>query len=259
MRSVFRRIAALAGLVAFVALTTPVGADHSWGGYHWARTAKRFTLQLGDSMSSEWDTHLAIAASDWSLSKVLDTPVVNTTVKQPQACRPSLGRVEVCNGWWGFNLWVGLARIWITNNRHIVQGVAQMNDAYFSLPRYNTFAYRQLVVCQEIGHTFGLDHQDEDFGNAPLGTCMDYSRIVEPNQHPNAHDYDQLELIYKHIDTTTTVAALPSAMTDVDYTNTPPSQWGRVVDRDANGRPSKYELDFGGGNKIVTFVVWAEK
>jgi hypothetical protein len=48
-------------------------------------------------------------------------------------------------------------------------------------------------------------------------------------------------------------------MTAVDYTNTPPSQWGRVIDRDANGRPSKYELDFGGGNKIITFVIWAQE
>ena len=30
---------------------------------------------------------------------------------------------------------------------------------------------------QEIGHTFGLDHQDENFSNANLGSCMDY---VEP-------------------------------------------------------------------------------
>lgn len=240
-----------------LALAVPVRADHSWNGYHWARTTKRFTLALGDSMTADWKTHLNIAVSDWSASKVLDLAVVDTTVKTPQSCRPELGRVEVCNGWYGQNLWVGIARIWITEGRHIVQGVSQMNDTYFSLPRYNTFAWRQLVLCQELGHTFGLDHQDEDFGNVPLGTCMDYSRDAEPNQHPDAHDYEQLEIIYRHLDAVTTVAPLPGAMTDVDYTNTPPTQWGRVVDRDASGRPSKYELDFGNGNKIVTFVHWA--
>ena len=258
MRTTRRWLAVVLGVVVVSGFSATLVAEHSWGGYHWARTAKRFVLPIGDSMTAEWDAHLTIAANDWSASRVLDVQPVETTVNQPQSCRPTLGRVEVCNGWWGFNQWLGIARIWITNGRHIVQGVAQMNDTYFSLPRYNTLAWRQFVVCQEIGHTFGLDHQDEDFSNPPLGTCMDYSSVVEPNQHPDAHDYDQLETIYKHTDTMTTVAPLPGAMTDVDYTNTPPGQWGRVVGRDANGRPSKYELDFGGGNKIVTFVFWAQ-
>ncbi len=30
-------------------------------------------------------------------------------------------------------------------------------------------------MCQEIGHDFGLDHQDENFNNPNLGTCMDYT------------------------------------------------------------------------------------
>ena len=30
----------------------------------------------------------------------------------------------------------------------------------------------QHVICQEIGHTFGLDHQSET--GASLNTCMDY-------------------------------------------------------------------------------------
>ena len=30
-------------------------------------------------------------------------------------------------------------------------------------------------MCQVGGHDFGLDHQDEDFINANLNTCMDYT------------------------------------------------------------------------------------
>ncbi|MBI1895150.1 MAG: hypothetical protein HYS04_01245, partial [Acidobacteria bacterium] len=48
-------------------------------------------------------------------------------------------------------------------------------------------------------------HQDEDFNNPNLGTCMDYTSNPSSNQHPNQHDYDQLELIYAHLDSTTTV------------------------------------------------------
>src|SRR4029453_1923478 len=65
---------------------------------------------------------------------------------------------------------------------------------------YNSNAWRQLVTCQEVGHTFGLDHQDENFTNANLGTCMDYTNDPSTNQHPNQHDYDQLEAIYAHLD-----------------------------------------------------------
>jgi hypothetical protein len=42
--------------------------SHSWGGYHWARTANPFTLKLGDNVSSGWDTYLAMASIDWSQS-----------------------------------------------------------------------------------------------------------------------------------------------------------------------------------------------
>jgi hypothetical protein len=40
-------------------------------------------------------------------------------------------------------------------------------------------------MCQEVGHTFGLDHQDENFNNTNLGTCMDYTNDPSTNQHPN--------------------------------------------------------------------------
>ncbi len=50
-------------------------------------------------------------------------------------------------------------------------------------------------MCQEVGHTLGLDHQDEVFDNPNLETCMDYTNDPSTNQHPNAHDYDQLATI----------------------------------------------------------------
>jgi predicted Zn-dependent protease len=60
---------------------------------------------------------------------------------------------------------------------HIVQGTTKVNDTYFNTATYNTRAWRQLVMCQEVGHTFGLDHQDETFNNPNLGSCMDSPTI----------------------------------------------------------------------------------
>ena len=51
-----------------------------------------------------------------------------------------------------------------------------------------------MVMCQEVGHDFGLDHQDENFNNPNLGTCMDYTNDPSTNQHPNAHDYEELDI-----------------------------------------------------------------
>ncbi len=44
----------------------------------------------------------------------------------------------------------------------------------------------------------GLDHQDEDFNNTSLFSCMDYQN--PPYQFPNTHDYQQLDTIYGHLD-----------------------------------------------------------
>jgi len=112
----------------------------------------------------------------------------------------TVGRVEVCNNTYGNNGWLGVAQIWASGS-HITQGTVRLNDTYFNTATYNTPAWRNLVTCQEVGHTFGLDHQDENFNNPNLGTCMDYTNDPSTNQHPNAHDYEELDIIYNsHLD-----------------------------------------------------------
>ena len=56
-----------AAVLAIAGFTTAANANHSWSGYHWARTANPFTLKLGDNVSSAWDASLAQTSSDWSL------------------------------------------------------------------------------------------------------------------------------------------------------------------------------------------------
>src|SRR6266567_7362536 len=43
-------------------------AETKLGHAHWARTANPFTIKLGDNVSSAWDSYLAVASSDWTLS-----------------------------------------------------------------------------------------------------------------------------------------------------------------------------------------------
>jgi len=253
-----RRIVAALVVVAFAAFPIITLANHSWGGYHWARTSNPFTLKLGDNVSSQWDSHLDISVSDWSASTVLNLTKVAGGAN-PKNCRPTAGRVEVCNSKYGNNGWLGIAQIWLSGG-HISQGIVKLNDTYYNTPTYNTPAWRNLVMCQEIGHTFGLDHQDETFDNPNLGTCMDYTDDPNSNQHPNAHDYQMLEQIYAHLDSTTTVGQtvnrMPPAMNNIDFGDE--KNWGVLVRQSANGRESQYEQDFGNGLKVVTHVTWAE-
>ena len=245
--------------VALAASATAAHATHSWGTYHWARQLNPFTLKLGNNLSSGWQSYFGTTISDWSQSSELNlTSVAGGT--RPKNCRPTAGRVEVCNASYGNTGWLGVASISITGGTHITQGAAKMNDTYFNTATYNTTAWRNLVMCQEVGHTFGLGHVDENFSNANQNTCMDYTSDPSTNQHPNNHDYEQLTLIYSHLDGTTTVgAAIPSAtppaMNDIDFAG--PAQWGRVVKEARDGRWQIYELDFGGGHKVVTHVLWA--
>jgi hypothetical protein len=233
-------------------LSSTEQANHSWGGYHWARTSNPFTIKVGDNVTSQWDGVLNTTCSDWSKSTVLDTVKVAGQAKG--RCRGTTGRVEVCNNTYGNNGWLGIASISITGGSHITQGTVKLNDTYFNTPSYNTTAWRNLVSCQEVGHTLGLDHQDENFDNANLGTCMDYTSDPSTNQHPNTHDYNQLVSIYSHTDSTTTVG---QTATSYDVDDESPGQWGNLMVGDG-GRQEVYVNDHGDGELTVTFVTWAD-
>lgn len=250
MKSLF--LSLLFVLTAAIILPSTVNATHSWGSYHWARTANPFTLKLGNNVSGSWNPYLTTASSDWSNSTVLKTSTVSG-VTSPRRCKPTAGRVEVCNSTYGNNGWLGLAQIWVSGN-HITQGVTKLNDTYFNKSQYNKPGWKNLVMCQEIGHTFGLDHQDEIFNNPNLGSCMDYTNNPTGNEHPNAHDFDQLAIIYEHLDSFTKGQSIAAIIKNRDFDNL--RDWGRELRN--NRHVALFERDFGAGQKLFTFVVWAE-
>jgi len=266
-KSTFARACAAGAIV--IGLATSVSAFHPWGNYHWARTDANTPVVLtvaSNLTTTAWRTALgseSVTGSvmyDWDASSVLELNLVTGAANR--SCKPKAGRIEVCNSKYGNNGWLGIAQIWITGNVHITQAVTKVNDTYFNTPTYNTAAWRKFVMCQEVGHDFGLGHQDEDFDNANMNSCMDYTSDPTTNLHPNQHDYDQLQETYAHADGFTTASAsqlpakMPPAMGQIDFET--PGQWGRVVGASRNGRQAVYELDFGGGNKVVTHVFWAD-
>ena len=244
-----RKVLALAtAAVVSAALAAPAAANHSWNGYHWARASNPFTVQSGDNVTSAWDSYLRQAAGDWSKS-TNGNPLRTTVVAGAttgRKCRATSGRVEVCNAAYGRNGWLGVASISISG-KHITQATTKMNDTYYATgSKYDTPTWRAAVMCQEVGHAWGLDHQDES--GADFHTCMDYASNPDAdNTHPNAHDYEQLAIIYSHLDSTTTIKGLSASPSAKPYKTT----------RKDGRRSSRITEHFADGSKRITFIYWA--
>lgn len=262
-----RSTACAAALVLGATMSASTHADHSWRNYHWARTTAPFTLQLGDNMTPDWTSYLAKASADWNSPQAVgasSTPLLTAVVAGAANRRCSMvrGTTQVCNGKYGNNGWLGLATIYISGE-HITQGSAKMNDTYFNTAKYNNPNEKQHVVCQEIAHTFGLDHQSTD--GSSQNTCMDYFSNTGANAGstqsttPNKHDFDHLKLIYAHQDSTTTVAAYSGSTASTPDLSDDPANWGTLMRQSADGRSSIYERYNRDGTLTLTHVYWTEE
>lgn len=264
---VHRTSLAAVALVAAAAVPAVALAGHSWGNYHWARKANPFTLTLINSTTSDWDGYVARAVSDWSSSSKLSFTQVEGEIdsKTRRQCNGGSGTVRICNLAYGQNGWLGIAGISIDSNNHITTAYTKLNDTYFASAFYNTPAWKQSVTCQELGHDIGLDHQDEDFNNQSLFTCMDYQD--PPYPYPNAHDYQQLDIIYQHLDSYDSFAGGGSGGGGGGGCNAPPGKgcnkagpngdvgWGRSLGR--RGQQETFIRIDPDGTTHLTHVTWA--
>jgi hypothetical protein len=198
-----RRVGLVAcAVIAFATTIWPAQGSHSFG-LHWARPANPFVVRVSDSLGPVWEPYLPLVTSDWSLSPVLDVTITRggTNLLARAVCLPADGAVRVCNANHGPSGWLGITTV-SSDGEHITWGTVELNDYYFLLPQYNNVQERRHALCQEIGHTLGLDHQSES--GESLNTCMDYyrntSNLDAKSTRPNAHDYEELALIYEHLD-----------------------------------------------------------
>jgi hypothetical protein len=269
------RVALISG--AALAALTPAIANHSWGGYHWAGNGTNVTIKVNTAITSQWTSSVGTSIADWDQSTEL-TLSGNPVSANARKCNPIAGQILVCNASYGNRGWLGIASIWLSNG-HISQATTKLNDTYFNTASYNTPAWRALVACQEIGHDFGLDHQDEGFNNVNLGTCMDYTNAPDggvvggfnygpANRHPNAHDYQELNIIYNHNDGFTTanastnfgirqVGRAAAQPVSSEGSGDSPAEWGRAIHRDGKGRPDVFIKDLDAKRKVLTHVFWA--
>lgn len=209
----------LSGVTAFALIAgTLVGpaasaTTASWNGYHWARTGL-LSLQTVNRTSSAWTDYFAPALTGWSAASQFD--MVGSRGTYSSSCNPVFATIQVCNGSYGSNGWLGYANVWLSGG-HIVQATVRLNDSYFSSARYNTPAWRSSVLCQELGHTIGLAHNNTIRSDLNTGSCMDYSNDPDggttygaSNVVPGSMDFDGLNIIYAHQDSTQLAGTMPT-------------------------------------------------
>ena len=175
--------------------------------FHWARKQSQFTLQIGDNVDGGWNSLLTRVVSDWNKGDTVNFRVVGGSTN-PQECRDRLGTVQVCNWRYGTQEgWLGLTRLYFNDRGdHVDAATVLMNDSFFEgNGQYNSDEARRHTLCHELGHTPGLDHVNTN-------SCMnDSQQAVFDNLVPISKDFKQLERIYQHKDSTSTVAGKQKA------------------------------------------------
>ncbi len=255
----WRRSSVIAGVVFLsMVLASSVVANNAWGDYHWDGASTPVALTLEDNLSPSWSTVLGVVEADWDASGALDLTIDSSPDSSTNCGNPlanvgpaNPGEIEVCNGSYGTNGWLGVARIWIAaDGTHISAAIAAVNDSYLgSGGAYDNANARQHVLCQEVGHGFGLDHQK----SPNKQSCMNdrwgltSSNFVSPNQH----DINQLDTIYAHLDGTTG--------DDGGGNGGPPCSKNPSHPNCVNGSPgAPYSVQrLANGQTVVTWITWA--
>lgn len=275
----------LVTLVIVLLAATPVFAAHGWGSYHWGRScatcAANITIYSSlATTNTNWADHLnksvyGDAANPntanrrgWDASAALALSIAASATDSTTRsnCPTVSNAIRVCNYTYGSNGWLGLAQInTLSGSTHLAWGKAKMNDSYFNSGYPNT--EKRHVMCQEVGHDFGLGHTSEN--GSSQNTCMDYysntSNTDWTSTGPNQHDFDRL-LTQHHWGAKTFLPgdnlktlSLPVA----DENLNEPWQWGTPEGWDPQGRANVYRLVIGvdsEGNEheIWTHVIWAD-
>ena len=274
---------ALGAGTALLALA-PAIANHSTG-IHWAGDGQNLVLRINTAIAPEWDAAVATAVSDWDQSDEL-TLISRTVSVDRRKCDPIPGQILVCDFPYGRNSLEAVSTVvYYISDNHIAFATTKLNDTYFFNNAYKKPGWRAITACHEIGHNLGLDHQDETANNVNLGSCMDLTNapaggVVEvfdhgllapfdygpSNEHPNAHDYEELSIIYDHDDGFTTATGATdfgirevgkSAPQPPEGIGDSPAEWGRAIHRNKQGRPDIFIKDLGSGQRALTHVFWA--
>lgn len=265
-----KMIAVTAGASALAMLATAADARHQWRKYEWAYDGTPIIAPVVDNtVGGGWSARVQFAMDGGDFNGVNipgwnDSSRIQSSLARSDntGCEFVPGEIHVCNDTYGETGWLGIASISLNGNE-IVAGITKLNDTYFAQPNYNTESWKQLVTCQEIGHDYGLAHQNENFLSDATTSCMEYTSWPEGNEGPDAHDYEQLERMYV-VDEPKGGGGGdggggrggPKNRAELPNVGNTPDSWGRAIEFLPNGKPFVYERVLSNGTRVVTHVTW---
>ncbi len=177
-RVLFVALALLLG----VALGTSLQASHLWicsgsTAYHYPWLNIWYQNNATNSAPKAYRTIYTNEIAGW------DQPTcLSLTVNTPD--------LTLNAGFYGNNGWLGLAQLNQLSGCHVIKASSFLNRTFLDSSSYTSTNVAH-VACQEIGHTFGLQHN-----RGSSTTCMNDTILTAPQ--PNSHDFDVIRSIYAH-------------------------------------------------------------
>ncbi len=224
MRTLISAIIATLGLLT---VATVASADHAWSVYHWP------------------SDNLSPTVVDRTTSPLYDVPAgvlewanLGTSIQPQMATTNKKGDIKVKESVISSTSYLGLAGVYLDDDGHITRAEIVLNtrlmvELFGPDPR----DIADHVLCQEIGHVLGLDHNRVNDSSPDDDTCMNDSRAtLGLYMAPNAHDTAQLNVIYDHSD----------AISD-----------GGEGGPDCSKSPNAKKCRSGNGQWITVHVFWA--
>jgi hypothetical protein len=163
-----RKSTIIAGALLIAGLAGSAAQAHQWGCWIQADRNVRIRNAGGTAASS--------AINDWNSMTILNFSSVSSGEE-----------TYVFNANSGATGWGGIARIVNYSGCTILRATAQVNTYYYS----STSNSARGVHCQEVGHTFGLDHSND-------GGCMGggYWYDIATHYRPVSHNVTDIGNMY---------------------------------------------------------------
>lgn len=242
-------------------------SDITWSGdeLEWESDGQGLEITIVNSLTDDWDPYFIETLDDWAASPALLLTTMERKGRE-DSCSHRDGVIRVCNGEYGKGEWKGLNEATYytaegTDKKYLISSVAILNDSYLS---GKSHAERLNAICHEVGHGYGLIHRDENFLNANLGTCMDYTNSFESNSKPDDIDFQNLANAYGVFGARRNLRKqheIPIHLRQLDDSvlnsgqNTTDFKRGRIVHKSRYSEV--YERDLGDGLKVLTRLLLA--